>query len=350
MKLSYIVSILMTTAVLLGSESIAAQHSASSSDVVNGVLSLMDDNIDFDSMLSGMGEGFDFDDMLSGMTRNPGQVSTKNPNHIEKTLDYLSSIYSEPLNGDNSLQSSAPVKYHYAGIGVLPVIGHITSNFGYRPAFKRMHHGIDISLQVGDTVRSAMDGTVSRVDVDPDGYGLFVVLSHRDGLETRYGHLSRSLVMTGMHIMAGDPIALGGNSGNSTGPHLHFETRRNNVAFDPATMFDFSMPQGMTRHRNLASLDGLNPKFGQRTNPNGSSYSAYGEAGMIVASDLAANNKTVSNIYSGAGSNKSTYVVKAGDTLPSVARQAGISVLSLCRLNMLSTTDILTPGRMLRLR
>lgn len=350
MRLSGIVRILMTTAVLLGSESIAAQHSASSSDVVNGVLSLMDDNIDFDSMLSGMGEGFDFDDMLSGMTRNPGQVSTKNPNYIEKTLDYLSSIYSEPLNGYNSLQSSAPVKYHYADIGVLPVIGHITSNFGYRPAFKRMHHGIDISLQVGDTVRSAMDGTVSRVDVDPDGYGLFVVLSHRDGLETRYGHLSRSLVMTGMHIMAGDPIALGGNSGNSTGPHLHFETRRNNVAFDPATMFDFSMPQGMTRHRNLASLDGLNPKFSQRTNPNGSNYSAYGETGMIVASDLAANNKTVSNIYSGAGSNKSTYVVKAGDTLPSVARQAGISVLSLCRLNMLSTTDILTPGRMLRLR
>lgn len=345
MKLSGIVGILMTTAVLIGSGSIAAQHSASASDVVNGVLSLMDDNIDFDSMLAGMNGDIDFDSMLSGMARNPGQINSKQPGSVEKTLDYLSNVYTAPVNGSygKGFANSAPAKYRYAGIAVLPVIGHITSNFGYRPSFKRMHHGVDISLQVGDTVRSAMDGTVTRVDVDADGYGLYVVLSHRDGLETRYGHLSRSLVISGMHVMAGDPIALGGNTGNSTGPHLHFETRRNNVAFDPTSMFDFSMPAGMTHHRNLAALDGLNPKFSKNTDNYDSRYSMGGENGYITPATLASKNKNGS-------SEKNTYIVKPGDTMATVAQQAGISLLTLCRLNMLSTTDVLTPGRMLRLR
>ena len=88
-------------------------------------------------------------------------------------------------------------------------------------------------MAVGDTVRAALGGTVDRVDYQPGGYGHYVTISHDGGLETRYAHLSRPLVVPGQYVMAGEPVALSGNSGNSTGPHLHFETRRMGIPFNP---------------------------------------------------------------------------------------------------------------------
>ena len=121
-----------------------------------------------------------------------------------------------------------------------PVWGIITSGYGYRPSFGRVHKGIDLSLQVGDTVRAALPGVVTYVSYDAGGYGNYVVLAHSDGLETRYGHLSYSLVSPGKTVVAGEAIALGGNTGNSTGPHLHFETRYRGIPIDPRTLFDFN--------------------------------------------------------------------------------------------------------------
>lgn len=207
------------------------------------------------------------------------------------------------------------------GDAVLPISGRLTSGFGYRPKFGRMHKGVDIALQVGDTVVAAIEGTVTRVSTDQKGYGIFVCLSHPNGMETRYAHLSRPLVAQGMRVRAGDPIALGGNTGNSTGPHLHFETRVDGQPVDPTTLFNFKMPGGVAPHRSLASLDAENPRIG----------------GVMAAAATGA-------------STKSTYVVRPGDTLESVARKHNVSVLTLCRLNMLNSADRLTPGRMLKLR
>ena len=103
-----------------------------------------------------------------------------------------------------------------------PVPGIITSRFGWRPQFQRIHHGIDLRLQTGDTVRAAVSGTVKHISYDPDGYGHYVVMTHPDGMETVYGHLLHALVAQGQFVSAGQPVALGGNTGNSTGPHLHF--------------------------------------------------------------------------------------------------------------------------------
>ena len=101
-----------------------------------------------------------------------------------------------------------------------------------------MHYGIDIAMCVGDTVRVPMPGVVGKVAYD-NGYGRFIVILHDNGLETRYAHLSDTLVMTGQRVESGDAIALSGNTGHSTGPHLHLEARYRGHPVDPNTVFDF---------------------------------------------------------------------------------------------------------------
>lgn len=122
---------------------------------------------------------------------------------------------------------------------VAPVTGHVTSNYGYRPRFRRVHKGIDLALRVGDTVRVAFDGKVRICKYERKGYGYYVVVRHDNGMETVYGHLSKFLTKPNARVKAGDPIALGGNTGRSTGPHLHFETRYMGVPINPAAIIDF---------------------------------------------------------------------------------------------------------------
>ena len=113
----------------------------------------------------------------------------------------------------------------------------ITSNFGAR--WGRQHKGLDIKVYIGDTIRAAFSGKVRIVKYEPKGYGKYVVIRHHNGLETYYGHMSKQLVRENEEVKAGDPIGLGGNTGRSTGSHLHFETRLCGVALNPALMFDF---------------------------------------------------------------------------------------------------------------
>lgn len=146
-----------------------------------------------------------------------------------------------------------------------PTPGHITSNYGYRSRFGRMHYGIDLKLQVGDTVRAAFSGKVRLTKYEGRGYGYYVVVRHDNGLETVYGHLSKFLVKPGQRIRAGQPIALGGNTGRSTGPHLHFETRFLGLAVNPEAIIDFT--HGVTHKDiftfNKASYD-KSQKYGPR--------------------------------------------------------------------------------------
>lgn len=115
----------------------------------------------------------------------------------------------------------------------------VTSNFGYRPSFGRMHKGLDVKVYIGDTIASAFDGKVRIVNYEAKGYGNYVVIRHNNGLETIYGHLSKHLCKVGDIVKAGQPIGLGGNTGRSTGSHLHFETRILGEAINPALLFDF---------------------------------------------------------------------------------------------------------------
>lgn len=194
-----------------------------------------------------------------------------------------------------------------------PVPGMITSRFGWRAQFNRMHHGVDLHLNIGDTVRAAVSGIVSKIAYDHDGYGNYVVLTHADGMETVYGHLSYALVSQGQFVEMGYPVAIGGNTGNSTGPHLHFEARLGGMAVDPTLIFDFYAKYRNARHSNLTD------------------HATSAQASRPL-------------------SNKRTYIVRQGDTAKSVARRAGISVARLCGLNMINESDPLEVGRMLKIK
>ncbi|MCH5238700.1 MAG: M23 family metallopeptidase [Muribaculaceae bacterium] len=119
----------------------------------------------------------------------------------------------------------------------MPADGGLTSRFGYRPDFHRFHYGIDIKLQNGDTVKCVLPGVVTKTGYDPSGYGKYVIVSHAGGIETVYGHLQRGIVKGGDKLEAGHAIGIGGETGNATGPHLHFETRYFGRPVDPIVWF-----------------------------------------------------------------------------------------------------------------
>ena len=129
-----------------------------------------------------------------------------------------------------------------------PVKSRKTSNYGWR--WNRGHHGVDIGLRTGEPIHAAFSGTV-RVAGRMGGYGNCIVIRHPNGLETLYGHLSKINVKPLQEVAAGEVIGLGGNTGNSTGPHLHFECRFLYQTFDPEWILDFETFGLRTRRLHL---------------------------------------------------------------------------------------------------
>lgn len=188
----------------------------------------------------------------------------------------------------------------------------ITSKFGYR--WGRRHNGLDIKVYVGDTIRAAFDGKVRIVKYNRGGYGKYIVIRHYNGLETVYGHLSKQLVAEDQDVRAGDVIGLGGNTGRSTGSHLHFETVFMGHCLNPTHLFDF---------------------------PNQD----------IVADTYTFKRPgTARQTASKSGSSGAFYRVRKGDTLSAIAARNRVSVRNICRLNEIQSTSILRPGQQLRLR
>lgn len=181
----------------------------------------------------------------------PDEPSITPPNPLG-ALDYLSTVYEENDYYETGFwgQQDIPMeKAVYSGplppCGlenfILPVKGRITSRFGYREEYGRLHKGIDIHLCAGDTVCVALQGKVARTGYERGGYGHFIIVSHPNGVETRYAHLQCPLVKADEILLPGQPIAIGGSSGNSTGPHLHFEIRYMGLAVDPQRIYDFGL-------------------------------------------------------------------------------------------------------------
>ncbi|MEV6600064.1 M23 family metallopeptidase [Actinoplanes sp. NPDC051346] len=102
--------------------------------------------------------------------------------------------------------------------------GTVTSCFG--PRWGRQHAGVDLAAAAGTTVAAAATGTVASAGTDYDGYGISVLIEHPDGVSTHYAHLASTAVRPGDTVTAGQPIGAEGSTGNSTGPHLHFEVRQ----------------------------------------------------------------------------------------------------------------------------
>ena len=132
------------------------------------------------------------------------------------------------LNDQRSLLAAKPNGW--------PVKGWLTSNFGMRRdpfnGRRKMHEGLDIAARTGTTVTATADGIVSSVRTEP-GYGKMVVIDHGYGYRTYYGHNSKNFVKVGQRVKRGDRIAAVGNTGRSTGSHVHYEIRLNGVPVNP---------------------------------------------------------------------------------------------------------------------
>ncbi len=216
----------------------------------------------------------------------------------------------------------------------------ITSNFGSR--WGGQHKGLDIKVYIGDTIRSAFSGKVRIVRYEGGGYGKYIVIRHNNGLETIYGHLSKQLVKENQEVRAGDVIGLGGNTGRSTGSHLHFETRLCGVALNPALMFDFR-EQDVTGDYyafNKATYDSESITATRlRGKQDGSTIARENKA-----EDFATNDRMTSGLKDQVQYHK---VVK-GETLDAIAKKRGVTIDKICKLNHISKTKRLRPGQILR--
>lgn len=126
----------------------------------------------------------------------------------------------------------------------IPVSGRITSEYAYRThpisGEYRFHSGLDIGANMGDNIKSVLDGKVTEIDTEGEtSYGKYIIVSHSSGTSTLYGHCSKIIATKGQSVKKGDVIAKVGSTGNSTGPHLHFEVRVNGTRLNPRWFADF---------------------------------------------------------------------------------------------------------------
>lgn len=282
------------------------------------------------------------------------QENIGNQISVKDTQDFLDNLFKEEeepeldlyTEGWNSRSVNA-----YAGMAVpdskvidvsdfaMPCPGYVTSPYGYRKRFRREHKGIDLKLQIGDTVYAAFTGRVRLTNFERRGYGHYVIIRHTNGLETVYGHLSKILVKPDQDVKVGDPIALGGNTGRSFGAHLHFETRFMGFPINPAAIFDFA---NQTVHTDSYTFNKRTYKKPRNFDP---------AANTEYARQYQATHPARATASTSTKSEKAkNYTVRRGDTLSRIASRNGVTVRQLCRLNGLTTSSRLKPGKKLRLR
>lgn len=188
----------------------------------------------------------------------------------------------------------------------------ITSPYGIR--HYRLHRGIDVKVFKGDSIVAAHDGKVIKAAYERRGYGHYILLEHPNGTRTLYGHLSKRLVKIGDEVSGGSLIGLGGNTGRSTGSHLHFEIRYKDINISPEEVFNF--PDGVLAE-NAAKI-----------------------STEVARADHLAIQQELSKYR--------IYRVKKGDTLGAIARKYGTSVEKICRLNRIKRNSVLRIGQRLR--
>ena len=183
----------------------------------------------------------------------------------------------------------------------------VTSDFGFRRGWK-FHYGIDTRLKTGDSICSSFGGMV-RIVQRGRAYGNYIVIRHFNGFETVYGHLSKTFVKVNQVVRAGEIIALGGNTGRSTGPHLHYEIRYLGNPISPRELIDFENYTAKYRIVDLCA-----------------DYFAYAKELEQVR----------------------YYTVRSGDTLSHISGKTGVSIDKLCQLNNIKRNTILRVGQRLR--
>lgn len=217
--------------------------------------------------------------------------------------------------------------YHY------PITGKITSRYG--PRGRRRHRGIDIALKTGDPVYATFSGKVRISCYNNSGYGNLVVIRHDNGLETWHGHLSERFVKPGDIVQAGQIIGLGGSTGRSTGPHLHYEMRYFGQTFDPERLVNFETGN-LRRDKFLLKK---------------SYFDIHSRAGIQDFDDEELGDKEIAEQKKKEEAAKQVYhKIRSGDTLGGLAVRYGTTVTKICRLNGISSNTTLRIGRTLRIK
>lgn len=200
--------------------------------------------------------------------------------------------------------------------------------WGFGPRWGRIHRGLDLYLQTGDTIVAAFDGVVRYARFNDGGYGNCIIIRHLNGLETLYGHMSKLMVTDNEFVKAGQLIGLGGSTGRSNGPHLHFETRYKDFSFDPFFFID-SLTHALLNDSIIIYKGKILPYRYPSENPP----SAY-------VKKSSKKNQTKFG---------STYIVKKGDTISSIAGKYGMTVKQLKKINRLKSNYVFK-GQILKIR
>jgi murein DD-endopeptidase MepM/ murein hydrolase activator NlpD len=199
----------------------------------------------------------------------------------------------------------------------------VTSVFG--PRWGRWHEGMDLDLNTGDPVFSTYDGIVRVVAYDGNGYGRFVLVRHYNGLETLYGHLSKTTVEPMQLVKAGDMIGLGGNTGRSYGDHLHYENRYEGNPFSPTWIWDFPH-QKIVGERFV-----LTPRVWD-----------YLRGGRPIDAEFDISKASIKRTV--------LHRVQRGETLASIASKYGLSTSVLAKKNRIRVSHTLRAGQRLKVK
>lgn len=306
-------------------------------------------------------------DLIAKQAPSDTRMNGVNSVKLEKTFSAVSADLNNPAsdiysNWENSQISrvegyvAANYKIDLRNFAMPTTSRKVTSQFGRR--WGRQHQGIDVKVYIGDTISSAFDGKVRIAKYDPRGYGYYVVIRHPNGLETLYGHLSKHLVKPNQIVRAGEPIGLGGNTGRSTGSHLHFETRLLGQPINPVFMFDFEN-QDVTGDSYIAKTGSISKgsaanrtahRIEVENNRDVALASAEVEADVEAApaQSVASNAKSSKRKAAPAKRASVSYSVKSGDTLYKIAMKHGTTVEKLCKLNGIKATSILHKGQRIK--
>ena len=218
---------------------------------------------------------------------------------------------------------------------VCPNQTKVFSRFGARRG--RAHQGVDLPLPVGKPVYAAFDGRV-RASTYNSGYGNLVIIRHENGLETYYAHLSKREVEVGDWVHAGDEIGLGGSTGRSTGPHLHFETRYQGFAFDPEWIADYETGQ-LRKNVFVLRRSYLNANSRYVPESIDEEEEIYATDEQIIEEEKRIAAEQAAIRY---------YTVKSGDTLGAIAKREGKSLSTIQKLNPGINPNKLSIGQKIR--
>ena len=232
----------------------------------------------------------------------------------------------------------------------IPVPGVTTSRYGIRNG--KNHNGIDLNLKTGDTVCAAWSGKVRYAKFNDGGFGNLVIIRHYNGLETFYAHLSKLLVFPDQDVIAGETIGLGGSTGHSTGPHLHFEVRFYDDPINPEEMIDFA-----TKKLKFENLFVHKSLFKSGAKP--SEYFDDKDVEKIEPKKVEEVKKEKVEVKKEKEKEKEKkvevrkdkvkyYMVKSGDTLSKIAARHKLTVSKLCQLNGIKSSATLRVGKSLR--